>query len=388
MSRHHFRRRISWSYALLMIGSGVQLPFLPLWLSVKGLLPSQLAFVLAGMMAVRAVANPLVSYLADRTQNRRLVTRACAGLALLSYVMMSQQSGFVGIATWALLSAFFFAPVFPLIEAFSVDGSAAHKLDYGRLRLWASLSFLSGSLLSGYLLTFLPSENAAYLMVVGFAASFVSTLVLPEDEVHKDHVETIEIDGSMWRFFLGSSFTVMIMAVAMGQSSHALLNGFSSIYYTSLNFSTFAIGLFWTFAVASEVLLFAFSNAVVKRIGVISLIMFGLGGGILRWTGMAITTNGYVFAALSVLHVVSFAMTHLGTMHFIRLSVPQRNRNTAQGLYSAVNGGVFMAAMTYASGPLYEQLQGRAFLIMAGASVVALLTAVLAVWMRGSTTLE
>ena len=45
------------SLALLMIGSGVQLPFLPLWLAAKGLSVESIAAVVAGF-ALRA--NPVL----------------------------------------------------------------------------------------------------------------------------------------------------------------------------------------------------------------------------------------------------------------------------------------------------------------------------------------
>ena len=37
MTARRFSFRFSLAYALMMLGSGVQLPFLPLWLSAKGI---------------------------------------------------------------------------------------------------------------------------------------------------------------------------------------------------------------------------------------------------------------------------------------------------------------------------------------------------------------
>ncbi len=65
-------------------------------------------------------------------------------------------------------------------------------------------------------------------------------------------------------------------------------------------------------------------------------------------------------------------MVHLGTMHYIRLTVPQGLRNSAQGLYAAFSGGIAMSGMMAVSGMLYGQLLGGTYLVMAAVSLAAL----------------
>ena len=88
MTARAFGIRFSTCYAMMMIGSGVQLPFLPLWLAAKGLSVSHIATVVAAMMAVRVIGAPLFAFVADRSGNRILVIRFCAVLALLAYVIL------------------------------------------------------------------------------------------------------------------------------------------------------------------------------------------------------------------------------------------------------------------------------------------------------------
>jgi len=59
-------------------------------------------------------------------------------------------------------------------------------------------------------------------------------------------------------------------------------------------------------------------------------------------------------------------------MHYIRLTVPQGLRNSAQGLYAAFSGGIAMSAMMAVSGMLYGQLLGGTYLVMAAAALAAL----------------
>ena len=80
-----------------MVGSGVQLPFLPLWLHAKGLSVSQIASVVAGMMPVRILGAPIFAFAADHTGNRRMVIQFCAVIALVAYMILPFTNGFAQI---------------------------------------------------------------------------------------------------------------------------------------------------------------------------------------------------------------------------------------------------------------------------------------------------
>jgi MFS transporter, PPP family, 3-phenylpropionic acid transporter len=373
MTGRVFGLRISMAYALMMLGSGVQLPFLPLWLKAKGLQTPEIALILAGMMATRIVGAPLFAWIADHFGNRRLVIQLCGGFAFATYLLLAISNGFGPIAMMALIASFMFAPVFPLTEGFSVDGSAAHGLDYGRLRLWASLSFLTGSLVSGALLTQLDPLRTAWLIAAAQGLAFVSTLVLPSEPKNPSHTTTQdEPTGSARELFFASSFPLLMIAAGLGQASHGMLYTFSSVHWASLGFSSFAIGSLWTGAVLAEVGLFVVSARLVSLLGPARLLIIGFAGGFVRWLIMAFATHYALMFVAQTLHALSFAAAHLGTMHFIRLMAPPQTRNRAQGLYSAMSGGVFMSASAWTSGGLYQSYGGHAYLFMAAISLTAL----------------
>jgi MFS transporter, PPP family, 3-phenylpropionic acid transporter len=377
MTVRAFSIRFSFSYALLMIGGGIQLPFLPLWLAAKGLSVGQIATVVAAMMAVRVVGAPLFASIADYTGKRIWVIRGCAIAAMLSYVALAFMPTYPLILAMGMIAALFFAPVFPLIEGFSVDSASALGLDYGRLRLWASLSFLVGSLVSGALLTIIPAGYTMGLIAFAQALTAIGTFILPPEPKRPTpahHATSLEL-GEALKFLFASRFTVFLLAASLANSSHGMMYSISAVYWTSLGFSTFHIGLLWAAAVLAEVGLFFFSNKVVADVGVARLLCIGLFGGVMRWIGMGFATSIYMFAALQALHCISFAAAHLALMHFIRLNVPTRLRNTAQALYTAFAGGALLSSVTWASGPLYLQYGGRAYLFMAAISATGLVIA-------------
>ena len=138
----------------------------------------------------------------------------------------------------------------------------------------------------------------------------------------------------------------------------------------------FTIGSFWAISIVAEVSVFAYSNAFVRRFGAINLMQIGISGGFLRWVFMSHDFGLGASIVLQSLHGVSFTMVHLGTMHYIRLTVRQGLRNSAQGLYAAFSGGIVMSGMMAVSGLLYGQLLGGTYLVMAVVSLAALSFAV------------
>ena len=378
MTADKFKIRFSACYSLLMIGNGVQLPFLPLWLHAKGLSVGQIASVVAGMMAVRILGAPAFALLADRTGNRRVVIQFCAVIALIGYMALPFTNGFYQILLVSLWGAFFFAPVNPLVEGFGVDASAALGLNFGQLRLWASISFLSGSLIAGALLTRLSPLETVWLIADAQVFSVLATYMLPQDperNIVKRHSSALQF-GATLKFLFASHFTLFLLAASLANSSHAMLYSFSSVYWTSLGFDTFTIGLLWASGIFGEVIFFGFAHRIVSAIGVERLLVIGLAGGIVRWVGMAFLTNEFVLLVLQLSHAVSFACAHLALMHFIRANVPTNLRNTAQGIYAALAGGVLLSSITFMSGPIYEAYSGKGFLAMALISAIGLAIAV------------
>src|SRR5512137_239792 len=182
MSSRNFSLRLSLFNAVLFIGSGIQLPFLPLWLKDKGLPDSQIAVVVAMLMAVRIIAIPLGTMLADLTQRRRAVIIACAIGTFLAYLLLHGMSGFWPILITAMLAAALLAPVVPLTEVLAVEGSAHYGIDYGRIRLWASLSFLTGSVVAGALLEVIPVGSVILLIAAAQGLGALFAWQLPHDQ--------------------------------------------------------------------------------------------------------------------------------------------------------------------------------------------------------------
>ena len=371
MSSRIFSLPLSAFNAFLFLGSGIQLPFMPLWLKDKGLSEAEIALVMAMMVAVRILAIPVGTFVADATGSRRSIIITAAIGTCTAFLLLHFMSGFAAILIVAMLASALLAPIAPLTEVMAIEGSVHFGIDYGRIRLWASLSFLAGSLIAGALLEVIPVDAVILLIAGAQGMGAVVSLVLPRDASFRLEAQAPIKVAAVLGVVLAGVFVIFMAAASIGQASHGLLYAFGSVYYDDLGYSKFTIGKLWAFAVVTEILMFAFSNRFYKKLGAVKLIILGTACGILRWIVMGVEPPLVVMFLVQMLHAGSFGLTHLGTMYFIRENVPENMRNTVQGLFSVLSGGLLMSATMWSSGPLYGFLGGHAFFVMAFYSAIA-----------------
>jgi PPP family 3-phenylpropionic acid transporter len=367
-----FSLRLSLFSASLYLGSGIQLPFLPLWLKDRGLDAGEIGAILAAMTAIRVLSMPVGTFLADLHGHRRRVIVAGATTAFLCFLLMAAMPGFGTILLCGTLAAALFAPVPPLAEVLAIEGSRFHGLDYGRIRLWASLSFLAGSLLSGAMLEVVATAQVIFLIAAAQGLAAALALVLPDDPPQASRDGRPVQVAAVAAVLATPPFLIFMAAAGLGQASHGFIYAFGSVHWDSLGYGKLAIGGLWAVGVLAEVVMFAFSNRIHRRIGSVHLIAAGAACGLLRWLAIGAEPPLPVLFLAQLLHAGSFGFTHLGTMHYVRETVPENMRNTAQGVYAALSGGVLLAVSMWGAGPLYGSLGGRAYFVMAGASAAAL----------------
>lgn len=366
--------RLCFYMSFLFLGLGVQLPFLPLWLADRGLSTPEIAAVLSGQILIRTFGAPLGTFLADRYGRPILLMRLGALLCAASYFVLSFMTGFSEIFLIAVLASVFLSPVGPIAENFAIVESAKAGLDYGRQRLWASVSFIIGTLISGFALEWLDTSKAVILIAVSYLALAAAGFVLPDKRREKatpDEAPAIVRPRDVLLLFRSLSFVIFLAAVSLAQSSHAMLYSFGSLHWEQLGHAKATIGILWGVGVVAEVVFFFFSGRVIPAFAPIALIIAGCLAGVLRWSLTALDPALWLLMPLQVLHALTFALVHFGTLHYLMQNVPERLRNSAQGLYSACSAGLLMMIATAIAGPLFDAYAGRAYLAMAVMSALA-----------------
>ena len=286
---------------------------------------------------------------------------------------------------WPLLMAsvifgIFWTSIMPLTESIVMTEVKLKGLNYGRMRLWGSLTFILASLGGGLVIDRYGEETILYLMLAAVTITTISVYSLPRNDPQKQMEKATPLPPIHWRDALqlmrSPLFILFLLTSAGIQATHAIYYGFGTLHWQSLHIATGMIGALWAVGVIAEVTLFAWSKPLIERLGPTRLLIVAALGAIVRWTLTAFDPPLGLLFVVQALHALSFGAAHLGAIYFIARAVPENCSATGQGLYAAVSMGIVMGFMTMISGRLYTQLGPHAYLVMSALALLSLAGAV------------
>ena len=373
--------RLGFLYVALFLVLGCLLPYMPVWLQWRGLDADAIAFLLATPLFARILFTPAISFAADWSGARRAVLIFLAWGSLLSFLLLWASGSFWQMFLATLLFGFNWTTIMPLIEAVAVTGVRSAGLDYGRVRLWGSGSFILASLGCGLLIGAFGPASVLPFLVVATALVVVGVYLLPRDVASRPSpsapaLRRISLADAV-KLAHSPSFLLFLLAASTIQASHALYYTFGTLHWRAQGFADGTIGALWALGVIAEIGLFAVSGSILARWGAGRLLFAAGIAAAVRWGLMAFDPPLWATLLLQCLHAMTFGAAHLAAIHFLSQAVPEDHGATAQGLYAAVVAGLVLGLVTIACGPLYRSLGGEAYAVMAVLAVVGAASAVL-----------
>lgn len=381
-ARTSYSLRLGAFYGAFFTVYGVHLPYLPVWLDVRGLTSEQIAIITAAPYFLRVFITPTVAVWADRTESHRTIINGLAWLALLLAVLFAEMQGFWAIFFLAVPFAIALSTAVPLTETIAVAGVRAHGLDYGRMRLWGSITFVAAGFVGGWMIDHVGAGAVIGCILAGVAATVVAAWFLPERVSAARPAPSGRADLAPGRgietarkLVANPIFLAFLVAAGAAQGAHGMFYAFGALHWHTQGISTAWVGALWAIAIVGEVALFAYSGNVVRRWGPETLLVVATAAAVTRWALMSLSPPLAALIPLQTLHTLTYGASHLGAMHFISRAVPESAQGTAQALYATVASGLVMGAATLTSGWLYAQAGAHAYLAMAALAAVGLAAA-------------
>jgi MFS transporter, PPP family, 3-phenylpropionic acid transporter len=373
--------RLGFLYAALFLVLGCLLPYMPVWLQWRGLDADAIAFLLATPLFARILITPVISFAADWSGAPRAVLIFLAWGSLLSFLLLWASGSFWQMFLATLLFGFNWTTIMPLIEAVAVTGVRSAGLDYGRVRLWGSGSFILASLGCGLLIGAFGPASVLPFLVVATALMIAGVYLLPRDIASRPSpsapaLRRISLADAV-KLAHSPSLLLFLLAASTIQASHALYYTFGTLHWRAQGFADGTIGALWALGVIAEIVLFAASAPILAKWGAGRLLLAAGAAAALRWGFMAFDPPLWATLVLQCLHAMSFGTAHLAAIHFLSQAVPEDRGATAQGVYAAVVAGLVLGLVTVACGPLYRSFAGEAYAVMALLAVVGAASAVL-----------
>ena len=351
-------------------------PFFNVYLQQIGLSGLQIGALAGIRPAVTLVSQPLWEVVADLWDRRRtlLLTALLAAVGLLGFAW---SGGFWFLLGWTVLYAFLSNPVGPLVDSLVLDYlERKNDLSYGRLRMWgaigwAALSYAAGRAIAGRDMRLIFVLGATVMLLGWFLALRTS----------RQTGGIVGASGNRWRD-LGPllrnrrllAFLALVTLLQVGASS---LFTFFPVYMNELGASRQLIGLAFGVQGLSELPLYLFAAAIMKRVGPARTL-------IIAFLLMATRSLLYSFISQPALAVAvqlihgSFSLFLVASVEYVNRLVPSVWRATGQSLFWGAYMGAGAVLGNILSGFLYDRIgvQGMyrwcGFLILAVALVAGL----------------
>lgn len=342
-------------------------PFFPVWLTARALSETDIAWVMSAPLVFRFMVTPAIGRIADGMSDRRWLMAGLTALTLAGAIGLTQQSRFWPILLISTVMLLMYQAIGPLCDATVVSmvrrGIAR---DYGRLRLWGSVSFGIFAVVAGLLMGWSGPDMVLIGYIGGLVALLFCTAVLPSGAPRMPQIRR-ERFNLVKRPVLAAVFAAASLIFA----SQAMLVSFGSVRMLALGFPDWAVGMLWTVAVIAEIVMFWLGPPALQHLGpwwllvIAALVSFG------RWCGMAFDPSIAATGLLQLLHAATFSCTYLGLMALVQRLVEDEAGARAQSAFVTMSG-LTMAAATLATGPLYQTLGRGAYFAVAVLPVLAL----------------
>lgn len=166
-----------------MIGLGIIIPILPLYVHRLGASGTAIGFVFAAFSIPRIIGSPLLGYISDRVGRRRLIILGLLGFTVVSFLYV------IAATIWQLAAVRFLqgiaaAMVLPVAQAYIGDitppGKEGQYMNFFFSSMFIGIAI--GPLLGGTLGTMWSADAAFYAMgALSFIALVFTFLYVPED---------------------------------------------------------------------------------------------------------------------------------------------------------------------------------------------------------------
>ena len=367
--------RLSGYGAAYFFAAGAFMSYWPVWLRDRSINDAQIGTLFMSRQLVSVAATLLIGWVAHRVGNVRGVILALAAAATLLMTGYQFTYSFAAILAVTLVWGGVWAPTMALYDGVLVTETKARGFNYGSLRVWSSVAFILGTLICG---AAVDRNGPSWVLYVGFAGIALLVplgLLLPAAETHHRDRSSHAPFGIL-DLLASRPFLLFMLAAGCCQASHAVLYSFGTLTWRAAGIDDVTISLLWGESVAVEIVLMLGSGWLLSRLGACGMIGLALACGLVRWLGMAFTTELWALVLLQALHAGTFAACHLGAMAFIQRALPASGVALGQSVYYALGTGATQAVIFQVAGLLYADFGQRAFLGMFVVSAVGMVAIV------------
>ncbi len=373
-------RRLTFFYFTLFATGGVANTYGGIWFKESGLSSSEIGIINAAPIFIVLLLNLVVGRLADRASDwRKAIIIGCSLAAFLPFGLFF-VSGFWGILLFWSLPFIAQALVNPVADAATMRFTRRRGADFGYIRAWGTLGYMSAILLTGYMIVhfggiiYLPLFLALALLRGG------ASQLLPK---FRDDHDKSAIPSGATRLMqvMKPWFLFPLVGWSIVFSTHIILNGFQGLLWKEQGISPNMIAILIAVGAFSEAAMFFMFRRVAARYTARKLILLSCVVAVVRWVAMAYEPGVAVLFLLQFLHSVTFGLGFLGCMNFIANWTDDSIAAETQSFFVMIQQIMSVGALT-AFGWLSGEYGAKAYLASAVFAAIGAIPVYLSIKMQ------
>ena len=294
---------------------GIANGYAGLWLASIGLDNFQIGILNSVPMLAVMTFTLFVGRMADRASDWRQII-VVGGLlgALLPLGMYVSHVFWWVLLVWSL-AAVTQGTILPVADAAAMRMARREGADFGVLRALSTIGYLLVVMGGGFVL---GQQGVAYflpLLILFGVLRAVAAVGLPRMRA-QDAARSPRPANSFLRS-LRPWFLMPLIAWALIDANHFILNGFQALLWSQQGVPTQTIGLLITTGALAETAMFFGFARVARRFSPLAIMFAAAMISVIRWLAMSMAPEVPVVLALQLLHAFTFAMGYLAAMNFI-----------------------------------------------------------------------
>ena len=372
--------------------------FLPVYLKALGYTATEVANIMVIDAVIGLVGVSILwGWISDRTQKPALMLKILAFGAAFSFIpILTGQYWMIFIGY--ILFGFFTNPISGIADSLAIIKSKEMGVDYGKIRVWGSVGWLTATLLIGFILALkevntdingfadvwtvlkfmfegndINWNNPMVIMVIigGFGMTFISALGFKERKLEqksdKDKVKLTDIKA----IFKNTYFLVFLLVVIFHIICLRSYYFSYGMHIQNLKLSPAILSIAFSVGTIAEILAFTFFGKIKKHFKLETIVGIALFVSLLRWLLVANTSSPLVVISLQVLQAASSGLFIAAAVSIVAEAAEVRLLATYQQVYNytlAIGNviGTYVAGLIfdhYQSGvPVFYTLSGFEFL--------------------------
>jgi len=368
--------RLAAYYFTYFAYAGAMLPYFALYLESIGLAAAQIAFVLAMPQVARIFAPALWGWIADRAQCHRAIVVLSGAALVIGYGALFRVRDAPGIAVVMLALSVLSAGAMPIVESLALSVLGAQSGRYGPVRLWGSVSFIGGVLLTGVWLDRAAPASLLTIIWVLALGALAAACALP---ARPPRAASAPDAPRLWAVLRRPTVVALLAACFCMVVAHGALYTFYSIHLAHAGYSKTVIGALWTLGVLAEIVVFLALPRLLRRFSLQRMLLASFVAAGLRFVVIGWAVDSIVLlSAAQLLHAATFGVYHAASVAIVHREFAGVHQARGQALYSSISYGLGGTAGTLLAGWSWSALgPGWTFTI---SSLAGLLGAALVAW--------